>query len=35
VVPIASRPATYFLRNAQAELAAYDDPIPTSIRVLD
>jgi peptide/nickel transport system substrate-binding protein len=35
VVPIATRPDTYFLHNAQAQMAAYDDPIPTSIRVLD
>jgi peptide/nickel transport system substrate-binding protein len=34
IVPISDRRWTYFLKNAQARSAGYEQPVPTSIRVL-
>jgi peptide/nickel transport system substrate-binding protein len=34
IVPIANRPINFFLRNAEAQFMGYENPVPTSIRML-
>ena len=34
IVPVANRPTMFFLRNAEAQFMGYENPVPSSIRLL-